>query len=272
MMIKKIISSGQTGAERAALDVALKLNIPHGGWLPKGRSAEDGPLSDKYQLQEMPTDSYPVMTEQNVIDSDGTLIIARTKLTGRPDYTREMTLKHKKQLLGIDLNQINHHDAASLVASWIQLYKIKALNVAGPRASQDLKIYSEVFKILEYAIQILANEESKCDKKIESNRKKQFPKPPKTVDEAVKRLISEMSLKDKTVIANMAEIELSVLHTTLGEYIRNEYGLWKDNKDLLTSCCFIAKRNKASENEASSIIIKELWKRLRKTHKMRIVK
>jgi hypothetical protein len=81
-MIKKIISGGQTGADRAALDVALKFDIPHGGWIPKGRKAEDGPLPEQYQLQEMPTASYPKRTEQNVIDSDGTLIISRGKLTG----------------------------------------------------------------------------------------------------------------------------------------------------------------------------------------------
>jgi hypothetical protein len=78
-MINKIISGGQTGADRAALDFALKFNIPHGGWIPKGRIAEDGPLPAKYQLQEMPTSSYPKRTEQNVIDSDGTLIFSRGK-------------------------------------------------------------------------------------------------------------------------------------------------------------------------------------------------
>ena len=81
-MIKKIISGGQTGADRAALDVAIKLNIPHGGWILKGCITEDGPLPEIYNLQEMPTESYPARTEQNVIDSDGTLIIARGKLTG----------------------------------------------------------------------------------------------------------------------------------------------------------------------------------------------
>jgi len=61
-MIMKIISGGQTGADRAALDVALKFGIPHAGWIPKGRKAEDGPLPEKYQLQEMPTDSYEART------------------------------------------------------------------------------------------------------------------------------------------------------------------------------------------------------------------
>ncbi len=89
-MIEKIISGGQTGADRAALDVAIKLDLPHGGWIPKGRKAEDGPLTDKYQLQEMSTASYSKRTEQNVIDSDGTLIICRGKPTGGSDYTRLM--------------------------------------------------------------------------------------------------------------------------------------------------------------------------------------
>lgn len=64
-MIKKLISGGQTGADRAALDVAIPFKTPHGGWIPKGRKAEDGPLSDKYQLQEMSTGSYPKRTEPN---------------------------------------------------------------------------------------------------------------------------------------------------------------------------------------------------------------
>jgi len=91
-MITRIISGGQTGADRAALDVAIKLGIPHGGWIPKGRKTEKGPLPEKYQLQEMTTGSYPARTEKNVIESDGTLIIARGKLTGGSDYTRQMTL------------------------------------------------------------------------------------------------------------------------------------------------------------------------------------
>jgi len=70
----------------------------------------------------------------------------------------------------------------------------------------------------------------------------------------------------------MAEVELSLLHATVGEYIRNEFGLWTGNKDLMTSCCFFAKRDKVSEDDASSIIIRELWKRLRVTHKLRVVK
>jgi predicted Rossmann-fold nucleotide-binding protein len=100
-MISKLISGGQTGADRAALDVAIDLGIPHGGWLPKGRKTEAGRLPAKYQLNELPTDSYPKRTEQNVIDSDGTLIVSHGPLTGGSDYTRQMAEKHGKPLMHI---------------------------------------------------------------------------------------------------------------------------------------------------------------------------
>jgi hypothetical protein len=156
-MLAKLISGGQTGADRAALDAALKFDIPYGGWLPKGRLAEDGPLDAKYNLKEMPTESYPARTEQNVIESDGTVIFSHGKPTGGTDYTREMALKHGKQLLGIDLNLTASHDAASLILSWIQLRRIKILNVAGPRASEDAGIYNDVFRILAVVIRTQKN-------------------------------------------------------------------------------------------------------------------
>ncbi len=98
-MLKKIISGGQTGADRAALDVAIKLEIPHGGWIPKGRIAEDGPLPEKYQLKEMSSPNYKIRTEQNVIDSDGPLIISHDDLTGGSAVTQKFAKKHKKIFL-----------------------------------------------------------------------------------------------------------------------------------------------------------------------------
>jgi hypothetical protein len=219
----------------------------------------------------MPTESYPARTEQNVKDSDGTLIISRGKLSGGSDYTRKMTLRHHKQLLHLDLSNYEPFDAASLIASWIRMQNIQILNVAGPRASKDPDIYGDVIKVLAQTIQILIYEEKKSGADSDPNINRKPLKPPKTVDQAVERLISELSFKDKTTIANMAEVELSVLHKTTGEYIRNEFGLWSGNKDLMTSCCFFAKRDKVSEDEASSIIIKELWKRLRETHRIRVI-
>jgi hypothetical protein len=151
------------------------------------------------------------------------------------------------------------------------MQNIQILNVAGPRASKDSEIYGDVIKVLSQTIQILIYEDKKSGAKSGPNTNRKPSKPPKTVDRAVERLISELSFKDKSIIANMAEAELSVLHKTTGEYIRNEFGLWSGNKDLMTSCCFFAKRDKVSEDGASSIIIKELWKRLRETHRIRVI-
>ncbi|BBO80574.1 putative molybdenum carrier protein [Desulfosarcina ovata] len=151
-MLKKIVSGGQTGVDRAALDVAMRLGIAHGGWVPKGRLAEDGPLPSYYQLQEMPTDEYAARTEKNVQDSDGTLIISRGTPTGGTDYTREMVLKHGKQLLHIDLAMGQQPSAAgALISSWIEMNRIETLNVAGPRASGDPTIYNEAATILALA-------------------------------------------------------------------------------------------------------------------------
>lgn len=150
-MVKKIISGGQTGADQAALDVALKLGIPHGGWIPKGRMTENGPLEDKYQLQEMDSTNYNKRTEQNVIDSDGTLIISHGTLTGGSEFTREMAIQHNRPWLHANLNKSIAFHVAQEIRSWIKEHKIVVLNVAGPRASKNKKIYKTTTDILETA-------------------------------------------------------------------------------------------------------------------------
>jgi hypothetical protein len=176
-MIKKIISGGQTGADRAALDTAIKLKIPHGGWIPKGRKAEDGQLPDKYELLEMPTESYPKRTEQNVIDSDGTLIICRGKPTGGSDYTREMALKHKKYILHIDLNLTTSYGAASLILSWSNLHRIEVLNVAGSRRATIQKyivMSSESLKWPSKCIELMKENLSAKLKSVKENAQQIF--------------------------------------------------------------------------------------------------
>ncbi len=130
-MIKKIISGGQTGADQAALDAAIKWDIPHGGWIPKERRTEHGPLSNRYQLKEMPTDSYPARTEQNVIDSDGTLIITHGELTGGSEYTWEMSKKHSRPYFHADLNITSNFNSAKAIYFCIKKHNIETLNIAG---------------------------------------------------------------------------------------------------------------------------------------------
>lgn len=138
--LAKLISGGQTGVDRAALDVALELGLPCGGWCPRGRRAEDGPLPAKYPLQEMASSEYPPRTAQNVRDSDGTLILTH----GRPDrgtlLTRTLAEHYGKPCLVVDLMK-DGGDAAT-VRAWIAANGIQVLNVAGPRESKSLGIHA----------------------------------------------------------------------------------------------------------------------------------
>jgi hypothetical protein len=145
----KIISGGQTGADRAALDFAIKHGIPHGGWVPKGRKTEDGHLPEKYHLQEMPTGQYSKRTEQNILDSDGTLIVSHGLLTGGSALTRELAKQHRKPWIHIDLETALYPDAARMVQEWVGWNGIKVLNIAGPRASKDPGIYQVTLDLLE---------------------------------------------------------------------------------------------------------------------------
>ena len=151
-MIEKIISGGQTGVDQAALDVAIELNIPHGGWIPKGRKTEDGILPDKYQLKEMPTASYPPRTEKNILDSDGTLIICHGKLTGGSALTRKMAKKHDRPWLHLDMDKLSVSDASKTTASWIDQNNVQVLNVAGSRASKNPEIHKTTVEILKTAL------------------------------------------------------------------------------------------------------------------------
>jgi len=155
-VISKIISGGQTGADRAALDVAIELGIPHGGWIPKGRKTEAGRLPAKYDLKEMPTGSYPERTERNVIDSDGTLIISHGPLTGGSEYTRKMADKHDKPWIHVDTSRILVEAAVEFVRAWINGSQIKVLNAAGPRASEDPKIYGTTRRLLTVLIKMMS--------------------------------------------------------------------------------------------------------------------
>ena len=264
-MITKIISGGQSGADQAALDVAIEHGIPHGGWIPKGRKTEAGPLPEKYQLQEMPTEEYSKRTEQNVVDSDGTLLISHGDLTGGSALTRKFAKKHSRPSLHIDLNMINGFKAAQTITTWIADHEIRVLNVAGPRASKDSKIYESVKKVLTAVIHLDQVRTYLPDPE------RLHPHLPRTVDEAVEYLLNELPLKDRTVIAKMDEDELVYLHANLGRYVQDKFGLWAENWSLMQSCRIRSGKN-LSEDECSTFIVKELWKELHETHRLRPLK
>jgi hypothetical protein len=130
--IRRVISGGQTGVDRGALDAAIETGIQHGGWCPRGRLAEDGKIPVCYQLDETESTEYPVRTERNVIDSDGTLILVRGEVQGGTQLTRRLAKKHGKPLLLLDLTG---EPAYADARCWIAQHAIQVLNVAGPRES-----------------------------------------------------------------------------------------------------------------------------------------
>jgi hypothetical protein len=264
-MIKKIISGGQTGADRAALDAAIHLGIPHGGWIPKGRIAEDGVLPGKYLLTEMPTKSYSKRTEKNVIDSDGTVIISNGKLTGGSAHTRTIAKKHGRPFLQIDLLALPKYRSSSKIVDWMTEYDIEVLNVAGPRASKDPTIYNDVAKIIEGVFYLGAVRESMSDIALKTSKLSD------SVEKAVDEILETFSLAEKALIANMTERELSPLKLGLIAFIQGKIDSCGVNEALKEDCIRIAGKQ-MDEAGASTVIIDQIWERLKESHQLRVVK
>ncbi len=138
--VEKIVSGGQTGVDRAALDVAIRLGIPHGGWCPRGRIAEDGTIPMHYHLSELDSADYVHRTRQNVIDSDATLILYSGRLTGGTALTNRIAKELSKPLHRIRLDVPLKLTA---VVDWLTVNNVKVLNVAGPRGSASPQLYSD---------------------------------------------------------------------------------------------------------------------------------
>lgn len=130
--LTKIVSGGQTGVDRGALDAAIACNVPHGGWCPKDRLAEDGRIAECYQLTELQSRDYAARTEQNVIDSDGTLILYYHPLAGGTLLTYQKAKRWRKPLLRVRLDQRLDYER---IVAWIAEHELRILNIAGPRGS-----------------------------------------------------------------------------------------------------------------------------------------
>ena len=163
-ILKKIVSGGQTGADRAALDVAIAHGIPHGGWVPAGRIAEDGVIPDNYHLMELASKEYDARTKMNVIDSDGTLVISHGLLTGGSALTYEFARQQGKPCLHLHLNEMSTTQAVKGTKKWLRDNSVHVLNVAGPRASKDWKIYEAVTLVLKNLIGDLPDQASRLPK------------------------------------------------------------------------------------------------------------
>ena len=144
-IITSIISGGQTGVDRAALDIGLQLGIPIGGWCPHGRHAEDGIIDARYPLRETPRINPAQRTTWNVRDSDATFILTWGKPTGGTALTIRMAEKLRKPYLVKDLNDPPSPESA---IKWILQQTVQILNIAGPRESSHPGIYSRTADLL----------------------------------------------------------------------------------------------------------------------------
>ena len=147
-MLKKIISGGQTGVDRAALDSAIAANLPHGGFCPKGRLCETGRIPKHYQLQETTSATYGVRTRLNVKNSDGTLILLASQIAAIGAGTLLTISEAKRAKKPLLIFYLDQNLSPALVRDWITQKRIQILNIAGPRESQSPGIYQQSYKFI----------------------------------------------------------------------------------------------------------------------------
>lgn len=272
-LLTKIMSGGQTGADRGALDFAIKFNIPHGGWITKGRRTESGPLPEFYNLKEMDTRDYPARTRQNIIDSDGTVIIARGALTGGSALTYRFAQKIGKWVCRINLLEQDIFEVAFILHDFILEQSIRVLNVAGSRASHDPDIYYDVKAILAAVLYLnfLDTEDDSwpSDQMIDAGF--DFPKSFTSIKQATKALEQSLTLRGKTLIARSEAHQMADIYFTLLEYVQLSLRLDEKNSSLFK---FLSKGRNIKEytpEDAVMELLKELKIRLSKEFQLRVV-
>jgi hypothetical protein len=264
MTISKIISSGQPGAESAALDIAIRLKIPYSGYAMTSSMLEPYRVIRRYKLMEKEFNNSRAMNEANVHLGDATLVFSHGELNRGLTLIDDYAFSHGHPNLHVDFDQMEPLQAAFRINIWAHKHAPRSLYVTGSTEEEDGRIYQAVYDTL-FRFLMLGREAYPEQEQVAVEKKAL----PKTIEEAVAYLIEMLPLKDKVTIANMSANEIGGLNAGLGNYIRNSFGLWSDNKALLWSCSKDAGREINTPDEASAIIIARLALALEKTHKIR---
>ena len=265
-MLQKIISSGLNSAARAALDVALHLDIAHAGWISTGDVTARGRTASSYDLQELPSNLDCM--EKGVTSADGTLLLTRGEISGELKAFRDLAQKDGRHFLHIDLERVPAFKASTVIANWLMHRKVDVLYVAGSE-SEAPDTYEKFFHVITSAYWLT---QAKIDEASAQGSGRTNPGLPRSISEAVSQLLTDMPLKDRTTIANMTADELTNLNFTLGSYIRNAFGIWGGNEQLFEACRATSGDPTLPRKDVATVIISELWKELRRTHRLRIIK
>jgi Circularly permutated YpsA SLOG family len=274
-MLKKIISGGLTVADQAVLDAAISLGIPYGGYIPWGRITEIGQLPLKYKLQELNTEDHLICINRNVKESTGTLLISAGELNEGSKYARKESIKNSNQVFVIDLEVTPSFEATTMVHDWILTYNIDIPYIIGPFTFDYHNIDRHMTIIVEGAL-LLDKMDAPQGSKVMDYSKDIYTEKlsvlPKTVDEAVDQIISDMTLEERVRMANFDKEELRVINYSLSVFIKNQLFMKDLNKELFESCLAVSENKNLNESTAALVIIEKLWEKLRKTYKLRVVK
>lgn len=275
MQLTRIISTGQTGAERAALDAAIELGIAHGGWIPAGRAAEDGPLPGGYRLEEMTSGGPAEAIEKNVREADGTVVFTRGPLQGGPRMAADLARRYGKPWLHIDLGRVHALRAAEELHAWTRREKVRVLHVAGARASEDPGIHNDVYQAVWglFALDVMGPQQGPDAAVLRlEDLAQRVADRPATLAQAVDILEKHLPLEQKVRLSRMTGEELAAVHAGIGNWVRETFGLWKDNDRLAESIAQWRGAPVRSADEASAALVDALADRLRRTHRLRVVK
>lgn len=271
-MIEKILATRPTGAGAAALDIAIKLGLDHGGWV-----GGDGPLPDKYRLERAQNALPDAVVGMALAAADGALFFVKGD---DPDaacrQVRQTAEACRRPLMVVDLDKETGFMASRRIAEWIAEHRIAKLYVDGLCSRDaDAQFSRGVGDILEACLFLSMMEtgvSSPLQSLVDRTRFAHAPTAPERVDDALDHLEATLSLKDKATIANMAAGELASLHFTLGDYINRTFDLFSEASALLTDCRRRSGQWTLDPDAAAAFIIRALWDRLRGTHRIRIIK
>jgi len=275
-MIRKIISGAQEGVERAALDVARNLYLGFGGRISQAWAEKNSDLVKTYRLNAADSDSPAQIIEQNILESDGVLIITMGESAENATAARHLAEHHNLPFLYIDMERLPAFEAAKRIEAWIAEYSIEVLCVTGSGDMPHTNVHKITTDILEVVFQLHLMDPHRYDdgKAYQSGdterRLEEFIRIPRTVKEAVDYLILKLNFQDRTRIANMQEKRLPELVLALEDIIRDEFRLWGANAPLIKDCESLAE---SEDEEPEYVITRSLWHRMRKSDNvLRVVK